>query len=151
MPEPGVKACLLVGLGGFAGAILRHLVVVWCSRGGTATFPWGVLAVNAAGCLMIGLVAGLAEQTRWITPEVRWTVVTGFLGGLTTFSALGAETFFFVRSGQWGVAGANVTGNVMIGLAMVAAGFQAVHWVRPPVGQAKNPVESTFNEPGAGG
>jgi CrcB protein len=89
-----------------------------------------VLAVNAGGCFLIGLAAGLAEHTRWITPEVRWTVVTGFLGGLTTFSALGADTFFLGKSGHPGVAGASVAANLILGVVLVAAGYQAAGWAR---------------------
>jgi len=116
---------LLVGAGGFLGSVLRYLA------GGAVQaaarhphFPWGTLAVNAAGCLLIGFLGGVAETRHVLTLEQRLFLITGFLGGFTTFSAYGFETYYLVRVGEPGLAVANVFGQVALGLAGVWAGHQ---------------------------
>ncbi len=116
---------LLVGAGGFLGAVMRYLAggaVQAAARYGH--FPWGTLAVNVAGCLLIGFVAGLAELRSVFTPEQRLFLITGFLGGFTTFSAYGYETYFLVRSGEGALAAVNVVGQVLLGLAAVWGGHR---------------------------
>jgi CrcB protein len=78
---------LLVALGGAAGSVLRHLLSVLALGALGAGFPWGTLAVNVLGSGAIGLAAGLGLQG-----EGRLLLVTGFLGGFTTFSAFSLET-----------------------------------------------------------
>ncbi len=78
----------------------------------------------------MGLVVGLAELTRWITPETRWMLVTGFLGSFTTFSTFGADTFHLWRHGQIVPALANVGGSVAGGLVLVVAGYHLAGWIR---------------------
>jgi CrcB protein len=116
---------LLVGAGGFLGAVLRYLAsgaVQAAARYGH--FPWGTFAVNAAGCLLIGVVAGLAELRGVFSPEQRLFLITGFLGGFTTFSAYGYETYYLVRVGEVALAAANVAGQVAVGLAAVWGGHR---------------------------
>jgi fluoride exporter len=127
-----VKAWLLVAAGGVVGALSRHFLVGWISRwsGPDAGFPWGVFTVNVAGCFVMGVIIGLAEQTRWISEEVRWLVATGFLGSLTTFSTFGADTFHLWRNGHLGLALANAGGSVVAGLAVLAAGYHLAIWAR---------------------
>ena len=114
---------LLVGAGGFLGSVLRYLAggaVQAAAR--HAHFPWGTFAVNAVGCLLIGLLGGLAETRHVLSPEQRLFLITGFLGGFTTFSAYGFETYYLVRVGEPGLAAANALGQVALGLAAVWAG-----------------------------
>jgi fluoride exporter len=118
-----VTNLLLVGAGGFLGSVLRYLAggaVQAAAR--HAHFPWGTLAVNAAGCLLIGLLGGLVEMRHVLSPEQRLFLITGFLGGFTTFSAYGFETYYLVRVGEPGLAAANALGQVALGLASVWAG-----------------------------
>lgn len=82
-----MKSVLLVGAGGAAGSILRYLVSVAATATLGDRFPWGTLAVNIAGSLAIGVLASLTVQDA-----VRLLVVTGLLGGFTTFSAFSLET-----------------------------------------------------------
>ena len=93
-------------------------------------FPWGVLAVNLVGCLIMGVLIALSEQTRWVSEEVRWLVATGFLGSLTTFSALSADTFHLCRNGQVGLAALNAGGSVAAGLAVLAGAYHLTLWLR---------------------
>src|SRR5512143_1918622 len=113
----------LVGAGGFLGSVLRYVAggaVQAAARYGH--FPWGTLAVNAAGCLLIGLLGGAAETRHVLSQEQRLFLITGFLGGFTTFSAYGYETYFLIRVGEPGLAAANALGQVALGLAGVWAG-----------------------------
>ena len=118
-----MRNLLLVGAGGFLGSVLRYLAggaVQAAAR--HVHFPWGTLAVNAAGCLLIGLLGGLAATRHVLSPEQRLFLITGFLGGFTTFSAYGFETYYLVRVGEPGLAAANALGQVALGLAAVWAG-----------------------------
>ena len=106
---------LLVGFGGAAGSVLRYLLsmaaIAWLGTG----YPWGTLAVNVLGSAAIGLAAALGLQG-----EMRLLLVTGFLGGFTTFSAFSLETgLLFARA--WWLAAAYVALSVVLGLATFAA------------------------------
>ena len=115
-----MRGLLLVAVGGAFGSLARyklsgyvlHHTLNW-------RFPAGTFAVNVLGCLMAGVLAGLAERHEILSPEVRLLLFTGVLGGFTTFSAFGIETMFLLRRGDVLVAAAN------IGLS-VAAGFLAL-------------------------
>lgn len=88
-----MKALLLVGTGGFIGSVLRYLISGLVFRLlDKPWFPVGPLAVNLLGCLAIGLLGGIAEQRRIFTPEFRFFVFVGILGGFTTFSAFAYDT-----------------------------------------------------------
>ena len=120
-----MKAILLVGSGGFLGSVSRYLVGGWVHRLlGASVFPVGTLTVNVAGCLAIGFFAGLAEARQVLTPEGRLFLLLGFLGGFTTFSTFGYETFSLARGGEGVRALANVALHLFLGLAAVAAGQQ---------------------------
>ncbi|MGH9750294.1 MAG: fluoride efflux transporter CrcB [Candidatus Polarisedimenticolia bacterium] len=120
---------LLVGAGGFAGSVARFLLGGWVQGRWSGTFPAGTLAVNVLGCLAIGGLSELAEARAFLSPEARALVVVGFLGGFTTFSAFGNETFNMLRDGAWGVAAANVALNVVPSLTAVWAGRSGAHLI----------------------
>jgi CrcB protein len=114
---------LWVGFGGFAGAVMRYLASGWVQQAsGSVTFPWGTLAVNAAGCLAIGALSYLADTRGILHPEARLFLIVGVLGGFTTFSAFGNETMNLLRDGENLLAGANVGASVLLCLASVWAG-----------------------------
>lgn len=126
-----MKAALLVASGGAVGALLRWLVaggVDWLT-GRVETgflhskFPWGILTANLLGCLGIGLLYGFAETREWLTDATRWLLLVGFLGSFTTFSTFGWNSFDLLRHGHFGVALANVLVSVVLGLALVWAGY----------------------------
>jgi CrcB protein len=123
-----VKAVLinsaLVGSGGFVGALLRYGLSGLVHRQVPfATFPYGTMAVNLLGCLLIGVFAGLAESRQLFGPELRTFALIGLLGGFTTFSTLGYETFAMIRDDEYLLAVANVGAQVVLGLALVWAGY----------------------------
>lgn len=122
---------LLVGAGGLVGAAMRYLVGTWVqSAAGTAVFPYGTLAVNGAGCLLIGLLAGFAETRQPLSSEAQAFLIVGLLGGFTTFSAFGIDTIRLLREGAYIAGSANVLLQVAVGLSAVLAGL----WLGRAVG-----------------
>jgi CrcB protein len=115
---------LAIAVGGGIGALLRHLGnhVVQTRFG--AGFPLGIFVVNVVGCLAIGMVAGLIASGRVHLGEAgRAFIVVGILGGFTTLSSFGLDTFTLVRAGQLGAAAFNAVGQVTFGLAAVWVGY----------------------------
>lgn len=114
---------LFVGLGGMLGSITRYLVGGWVQQAaGAFWFPYGTLAVNVVGCLLIGFGGGLAEARSAFSPEGRALLFIGFLGGFTTFSSFGFETFGLLRDGQYMLGLLNVALQIMLGLGAVYVG-----------------------------
>ncbi len=114
---------LLIGIGGFIGSILRYLASGYVQQASKSIdFPYGTLVVNVLGCFIIGFLARLAEERGVFTNQSRLFVFTGFLGGFTTFSAFGNETFNLARDSQMMNAFANVGANVVLGLTAVWLG-----------------------------
>lgn len=114
----------LVGLGGFIGSVLRYLVAGLAQRAPMVSrLPNGTLTVNLLGCLLIGYLTGLAEARQLFSPEVRALVLIGFLGGFTTFSTFGFETFSLLRDGQMLTAGLNMGLHLVLGVGFVWVGF----------------------------
>jgi len=121
-----VLLILLVGIGGFFGAVMRYLVAGWVQDGlRTLSLPYGTLTVNVVGCLLIGLLAGLSENRNFLGPETRALLLIGVLGGFTTFSTFSYETFQLLRDGESLAAFSNVGLQVVLGLAAVWAGYSA--------------------------
>ena len=121
---------VLVGAGGLLGSVLRYVVsglVQDAAR--DSLFPWGTLAVNVLGCLAIGVLGELAEARGAFGVETRALLMTGLLGGFTTFSAFGSETMHLLRGAERMLAAANVLANVVLGLAAVHAGRVAAQLV----------------------
>lgn len=114
---------LLVGIGGFIGSVLRYTASGYVQQATKSIgFPYGTLAVNLLGCFVIGFLAQLAENRGLFTSESRLFVFVGILGGFTTFSTFGNETFNLARDSQMLDALANVGANVVIGLFAVWLG-----------------------------
>jgi fluoride exporter len=94
-----VKNLIIIMMGGSLGAISRYLIGIMAARAWGVNFPWGTLIVNMVGCFLIGLIIGLTDSVRLLTPGVRLFLITGFLGALTTFSSFSLETTNAVRAG----------------------------------------------------
>lgn len=106
---------LLIALGGGAGSALRYLVTGWVQKLSTGPFPVGTLTVNVVGCFAIGILNYMFLGPYLIREEYRLAIVTGILGGFTTFSSYGWETLSFTNDGAWLAAGANVMLNNGLG------------------------------------
>ena len=113
---------LAVALGGGLGSLARHGVGLW-ARGLWPAFPAATLIVNAAGSLAIGLLAGYAAARPEWSPAWRLGLMTGVLGGFTTFSAFSLETLALWRDGAPALALANVGLNLVLGLAACGLGL----------------------------
>lgn len=115
---------LWIGLGGFIGAISRYSLSGLIYRlFSDPWMPYGTMACNVLGCFLIGLLGGLSESRQLFSPEVRLFLFIGLLGGFTTFSSFGIETFNLIREGQWFVSLMNVILSVVLGLTAVWLGF----------------------------
>jgi CrcB protein len=114
---------VLVGTGGFIGAVLRYWLSGYVQQFSQSNlFPFGTLAVNFLGCLVIGFLSQLAEEHGAFTAETRVLVFTGILGGFTTFSTFGNETMSLLRDGQDALALGNIAGHLLLGLGGVWLG-----------------------------
>lgn len=114
---------LLIGIGGFIGSIARYLVGIAMHRFfDIYWFPVGTLAVNVIGCFLIGFLGGLLEFRQFSHPEVRFFLFTGLLGGFTTFSAFGYETFTLIKDSYIALAIINSLLQLFGGLGAVWAG-----------------------------
>jgi fluoride exporter len=108
---------LLVGAGGFLGSVARYLLSGWVQRAAeNSWFPYGTMAVNILGCIVIGVLAGLAASRGILTPSSRAFLLVGVLGGFTTFSSFSYDTTSLFQNGQMLAALANVGVQVIIGL-----------------------------------
>ncbi len=125
--------CLLVGAGGFVGALCRFGIAGLASRLFTTSFPLGTLVANVAGCFLIGLLIGSGQGDA--NRNLKLAFGIGFLGALTTFSTFGAETVAQAKDGAIAIAAGNVILNVALGLVAVVAGMWCASlWQRPDAG-----------------
>jgi CrcB protein len=117
-----MKSLLLVAAGGAAGCVLRYATGLLVAPQTIAwRFPVATFIVNVAGCLIAGLLIGLAENRAFLTPDVRIVLFTGFLGGFTTFSAFGVEAVSLLEKGELAVAIGYVSLSVLCGVAALWA------------------------------
>ena len=114
---------IFLGLAGLAGTLGRYWLSGLIARRYGETFPWGTLVVNAVGCFLTGAVYYSSEERFLISPTVRSVVLIGLLGGFTTFSSYGLQTFTLLREGEIGLAVLNVTLSNLLGLLLVWAGY----------------------------
>ena len=124
-----MRDVLLIGAGGFIGAVLRYLVGL-----STKIFknelplPLGTLIVNVVGCLLIGILATLAEEGNVITPQARNFLIVGILGAFTTFSTFGYESISLLRNESLVRFIANLVVQLVLGLGAVVLGMNLVQW-----------------------
>lgn len=120
---------LLIAGGGALGSVLRYAVQGWVQRLTGGTFPIGTLAVNLIGCLSIGFVTAMFASPNLVREEYRIGLTVGILGGFTTFSTFGLETFALAGEGQWQHAVWNVVLSCGLGFMGVWLGYRvAERW-----------------------
>jgi len=112
---------LAIGSGGFLGAVGRYWLTVWAQRFGDR-FPYGTLSVNLLGSLILGLLATLFLEKVIISDEVKLFLLVGLLGAFTTYSTFSLETLNLFKSGEWLLAGGNISVNVVGTLIAVWTG-----------------------------
>lgn len=123
-----MQAYFLVFLGAGLGGCLRHTVNLLAARMLGTNFPWGTFLVNITGSLVMGLIAGFLafrSGASW-TQHLRLFMLTGILGGYTTFSAFSLDSALLFERGEFGLTAAYVGGSVLLALAGVFSGLALV-------------------------
>jgi CrcB protein len=120
---------LLVFVGGGLGASLRHFVNVTCARCIGIDFPWGTFIINITGSTVMGLIAGYLAFKGEATQAWRLFLMTGILGGYTTFSAFSLDTALLYERGALGLAAAYVLGSVILSIAGLFAGLALIRYL----------------------
>ena len=116
----------LVAIGGALGAVSRYLLIgLTLQASSSASFPFPTFLVNVIGCALAGLLLGLTSRLGWLTVEWQLFLLTGILGGFTTFSAFGLEIFSLIKRGLWSVALAYSVLSVVVGIGALAVAAYA--------------------------
>ena len=118
-----MQKVVLVGCAGLLGTLARYFISGWADERWGPTFPVGTLMVNLAGCLLIGFLFHSFQDRYLVDPAVRSAILVGFLGGFTTFSSYGLQTFNLARDGEFVMAGLNIVVSNAAGLVCVWAGY----------------------------
>ncbi len=116
---------ILVLFGGAVGTGFRYgLSSLVYSRIESPAFPYANLIINVSGSFAIGVLAELFNERVLVSPAIRVALLTGLLGGYTTFSSFSHETFSLIRDGEWFRATLNAVGSVLLGLIAVWLGVR---------------------------
>jgi len=121
-----MRIILLVASFGAVGCVARYLLSKWVQNIFGGPFPYGTLAVNVLGAFIIGVVMEYSLRSAAVSPELRIALVTGLLGGFTTFSAFSYETFRLLEDGLFFQAMVYVFASVLVCLAFTFAGIVVV-------------------------
>ncbi len=114
---------LLVFIGGGLGATLRHAINVGCARACGTHFPYGTFVINITGSLVMGLIAGYLAFKGEAAQPWRLFIMTGVLGGYTTFSAFSLDAVLLYERGEFDLAAFYVLGSVAIAIGGLIAGL----------------------------
>ena len=113
---------LIIGIGGFLGAVSRYAVSLWIGQRWGRIFPLGTFVVNVSGSFFVSLLMSLFTEKFLVNPHFRLFLVIGFLGAYTTFSTFEYETGNLVKDGEWFIAFANVVFSVIAGFMALKLG-----------------------------
>jgi CrcB protein len=147
---------VVLSLGGSLGVNARYWLGVWMNRWASPQFPWATFTINVSGSFLIGFLT--LALVRWVPhPNLRLLVITGFLGGYTTFSTFAFESVTLWERGERGVSLSYMAGSVIAGFVAVLLGMALARdllipaWDRPPRGasnmQAIAPSDTAGNGP----
>ncbi len=118
-----MRNLLIIGLGGFLGAVLRYLISGGVQRWSQSVdFPYGTLTVNLIGCFIIGMLTRLDEVRTILSPELRFFVLIGLLGAFTTYSTFSNEAMNLINDRRFDLVILYVGLHVVLGLAAVFLG-----------------------------
>ena len=118
---------IAVLVGGAIGTGCRYWLSTFVYSIVEPTFPYANFIINVSGSFIIGVLWGLFEQRLLVSPILRVALITGVLGGYTTFSSFSFETYALLRGGEFGLALLNAAGSVVLGLAAVWVGMRLAH------------------------
>ena len=114
---------LYVGLFGGLGCVARYLMSGWVYALFGRTLPYGTLAVNVIGSLLLGIIMEGSLRSTLLSPDLRIGIAVGFMGGFTTFSTFSYETVRLLEEGSLAAAGANVLLNVIVCITAAILGI----------------------------
>ena len=117
---------LAICIGASLGALARWGLGLWLTPGGL--LPWGTLAANLVGGYLIGVAIAAFQAMPQLDPVWRLLLITGFLGGLTTFSSFSAEVVEFLMTGRYGLALLTAGLHVLGSLGMTVLGLKSLAW-----------------------
>ena len=117
-----IRNGIIVGIGGFVGAIVRYALAVWIGQAWGRTFPLGTFVINVSGSFLIGLLMTLFTERYAFDPAWRLLFVVGFLGAYTTFSTFEYETGKLINDSEWFFAAMNVVLSVTAGFVALKFG-----------------------------
>jgi CrcB protein len=115
-------------IGGGLGAAFRHMTFVIVQNSSSSSFPTGTLAVNLIGSFFVGLLWCLLEGAK-LSPEIRFFIFTGFLGGFTTFSTFTREATQLFKVGAWQTALIYMSASNIMGILLVFAGYAVANFL----------------------
>ena len=118
-----LKTALIIAFGGGLGSILRYFTSVLVSKYWSSNFPLATFIVNSIGCLLIGFIIGLLEKNQLSDSRLKWFLVTGICGGLTTFSAFGMENYNLFQNNNSLLAFVYIAMSIVIGLLAIWLGI----------------------------
>jgi CrcB protein len=113
---------LIIGIGGFLGAIARYAIGLWIGQRWGRSFPLGTFFINVSGSFLIGFLMSLFTERLMLNPQWRMFFVIGFLGAYTTFSTFEYETGALLKDSEWLIASLNVVLSVLVGFAALKLG-----------------------------
>lgn len=122
LPGGSVYTMLIIGAGGFLGAVTRYGVGLWIGQRWGRSFPLGTFFINITGSFLIGLLMPLLTERFLANPQWRLFLAVGFLGAYTTFSTFEYETGTLIRDGEWLIACLNVFLSVIVGFVALKLG-----------------------------
>lgn len=114
---------VLVGVGGFFGAVARYVVDGVVSQQTGGAFPWGTLVINVSGSLVLGFLFALTVERGVLPAESRAPVMVGFIGAYTTFSTLMLESWRLIEDGSVVTGVINLAGSSIVGIVAVLIGL----------------------------
>jgi len=118
-----VKMLMAIGAGGALGAMGRYVMTHWVMKLAGGGFPFGTMAVNLLGSLLMGVLIELLALRYNLGPAAQAFVVTGVLGGFTTFSTFSLEAVLLIERHAYGAAALYVGGSVFLGILGLFAGL----------------------------
>lgn len=118
-----LKSALIVGIGSFAGGMLRFIISYLMKNACSSAFPWGTFIVNLLGCLLIGVFYAIFAKYSSCSHTLCLLLTTGFCGGFTTFSTFSNESLSMLHAGNWVGFISYVSLSVVIGILMTFLGY----------------------------
>ena len=119
-----VQTVLVIGSGGFIGAVLRAYISGIVNNNFTHNIPFGTLVVNLLGSFILGSLFAYFTYTTFFSPHLKSLLSTGMMGALTTYSTFAIETFFLLNGGMYIMALSNMALNLFGTIIMAGAGFK---------------------------